>query len=74
MRRSGRSEPPVDLPIHRWAHVHELEDGEPAAEIDWARELLRRREQREVERRRREARKEDLDVELAEFVRAQRRS
>jgi hypothetical protein len=67
MRRSGRGVPPADLPIHRWAHRHEVEDGEQPDTGNWPRELLERRE--EQLRERTDSLDADLTLELRRFLR-----
>jgi hypothetical protein len=69
MRRSGRGDEPTDLPIHRWVQTRELEDVEDVSDADWVHELLKRREQLERERGRRDEREEEeLPIELREFL------
>jgi len=62
MRRLRSPEPPVDLPIHRWSHEHELLED---LEGDWVRELLERREARD----RNDNQRDDVAAELRRQLR-----
>jgi len=65
MRRLRSTEPSVDLPIHRWSHEHDLVED---VGVDWIRELLKRREEREQSGR------QNLPAELRAQLRAKRDS
>ena len=65
MWRRRRVEDLAELPIQRWAGEPHRDDAPKGESTDWARELLKQREEREAEQEKPE---EDLPTELRQFL------